>query len=74
MKGQFKLPFTFVKPFIFLLLCLYSQTATPENEILRKMFIGGLSTQTTDETLKEYFSQFGEIISCTVNKDPNTNR
>ena len=32
-----------------------------EPEQQRKLFIGGLSFDTTDEGLKEYFSQFGEV-------------
>ena len=40
----------------------------------RKMFIGGLSWQTTPEGLKEYFSKFGEIAEVMVMKDPTTRR
>jgi RNA-binding protein Musashi len=39
-----------------------------------KMFIGGLSWQTTPEGLKEYFAQFGEIAEVMVMKDPTTRR
>jgi len=39
-----------------------------------KMFIGGLSWQTTPEGLKEYFSKFGEIAEVMVMKDPTTRR
>ena len=38
------------------------------------MFIGGLSYDTTDDSLKGYFSQFGEITDVVVMKDPNTKR
>ncbi|RKF59963.1 putative RNA-binding protein [Erysiphe neolycopersici] len=34
-----------------------------------KMFIGGLNWETTDESLKEYFSQFGEVVECMVMRD-----
>ncbi|KAI1003644.1 hypothetical protein K3495_g4566 [Podosphaera aphanis] len=34
-----------------------------------KMFIGGLNWETTDQSLKEYFSQFGEVIECMVMRD-----
>ncbi|TGZ85622.1 RNA-binding domain-containing protein [Ascodesmis nigricans] len=38
------------------------------------MFIGGLNWETTDESLKEYFSQFGEVVECTVMRDGPTGR
>ncbi|KAF2862955.1 hypothetical protein K470DRAFT_211783 [Piedraia hortae CBS 480.64] len=38
------------------------------------MFIGGLNWETTDESLKAYFSQFGEVIECTVMRDGATGR
>ncbi|RKF57741.1 Polyadenylate-binding protein, cytoplasmic and nuclear [Golovinomyces cichoracearum] len=34
-----------------------------------KMFIGGLNWETTDQSLKEYFSQFGEVVECMVMRD-----
>ncbi|XP_040206183.1 RNA-binding protein Musashi homolog 1 isoform X3 [Rana temporaria] len=39
-----------------------------------KMFIGGLSWQTTQEGLREYFSQFGDVKECLVMRDPLTKR
>ncbi|KAL6235395.1 hypothetical protein BDW75DRAFT_209731 [Aspergillus navahoensis] len=39
-----------------------------------KMFIGGLNWETTDQSLKEYFSQFGEVQECTVMRDSATGR
>ena len=38
----------------------------------RKLFVGGLSRQTTDRELKEHFGKFGEIESVTVKVDPYT--
>ncbi|RMY58336.1 hypothetical protein D0864_13387 [Hortaea werneckii] len=38
------------------------------------MFIGGLNWETTDESLKSYFTQFGEVIECTVMRDGATGR
>ncbi|EIW68566.1 hypothetical protein TREMEDRAFT_74094 [Tremella mesenterica DSM 1558] len=35
-----------------------------------KMFIGGLNWETTDEKLRAYMSEFGEIDACTVMRDP----
>ncbi|XP_062594251.1 RNA-binding protein Musashi homolog 2-like isoform X1 [Saccostrea cucullata] len=39
-----------------------------------KMFIGGLSWQTTVESLKDHFGRFGEIKEAMVMKDPTTKR
>ena len=33
-----------------------------EPESLRKVFIGGLSYKTDDQTFKDYFSKYGDII------------
>ncbi|CAI5444489.1 unnamed protein product [Caenorhabditis angaria] len=39
-----------------------------------KMFIGGLSWQTTAENLRDYFGRFGEVNECMVMRDPATKR
>lgn len=39
-----------------------------------KMFVGGLSWQTTPESVREYFSQFGDVAEVMVMKDPATRR
>ncbi|XP_039519335.1 RNA-binding protein Musashi homolog 1b isoform X3 [Pimephales promelas] len=39
-----------------------------------KMFIGGLSWQTTQEGLKDYFCKFGEVKESMVMRDPVTKR
>jgi len=36
-----------------------------------KIFIGGLTYETTDEKLREHFEQYGRITECTVMKDNN---
>jgi len=38
------------------------------------MFIGGLNTSTTGESLRAYFSQYGEVETTTVMKDPSNGR
>ncbi|PWN99872.1 RNA-binding domain-containing protein, partial [Tilletiopsis washingtonensis] len=38
------------------------------------MFIGGLNWETTDEGLKQYFSQFGRVSHCTIMREAGTNR
>ncbi|KAG8223392.1 hypothetical protein J437_LFUL002637 [Ladona fulva] len=40
----------------------------------RKLFVGGLSWETTDKELREHFSKHGEIESINVKTDPNTGR
>ncbi|XP_048839894.1 heterogeneous nuclear ribonucleoprotein A1b isoform X1 [Brienomyrus brachyistius] len=51
-----------------------SKEAPREPEQLRKLFIGGLSFETTDESLREHFEQWGTLTDCVVMRDPNTKR
>ncbi|XP_063879063.1 heterogeneous nuclear ribonucleoprotein 27C-like isoform X3 [Scylla paramamosain] len=39
-----------------------------------KMFVGGLSWETTQESLQRYFGQYGEVIDCVVMKNNETGR
>nr|GMC55148.1 RNA-binding protein 1-like [Ipomoea batatas] len=34
-----------------------------------KLFVGGVSRQTTDETLREHFSKYGTVVSAVIAKD-----
>uniref|UniRef100_G1QFJ9 RRM domain-containing protein n=1 Tax=Myotis lucifugus TaxID=59463 RepID=G1QFJ9_MYOLU len=43
-------------------------------EQLRKLFIGGLSFETTDESPRSHFEQWGMLTDRVVMRDPNTNR
>ncbi|KAM9855793.1 heterogeneous nuclear ribonucleoprotein A1-like isoform 2-T4 [Aulostomus maculatus] len=45
-----------------------------EPEQLRKLFIGGLSFETTDESLRTHFEQWGSLTDCVVMRDPNSKR
>jgi len=45
-----------------------------EEEQSRKLFIGGLSFETTDDSLNDYFAKYGEITDCVVIKDSETQR
>ncbi|XP_014281775.1 RNA-binding protein squid isoform X1 [Halyomorpha halys] len=40
----------------------------------RKLFVGGLSWETSDKELREHFSTYGSIDSINVKTDPNTGR
>ena len=39
-----------------------------------KLFVGGLSWETTQDSLLRYFSRFGEVIDCVVMKNVETGR
>ncbi|XP_043929400.1 LOW QUALITY PROTEIN: heterogeneous nuclear ribonucleoprotein A1-like [Protopterus annectens] len=43
-----------------------------EPEQLCKLFIGGLSFETTDESLRVHFEQWAALTDCVVLRDPNT--
>lgn len=49
-------------------------TTEEEPEQLRKLFIGGLSYTTTEDSLSEFFSQWGDLTDCVVMQDPGTKR
>ncbi|XP_014670988.1 PREDICTED: heterogeneous nuclear ribonucleoprotein A1-like isoform X2 [Priapulus caudatus] len=40
----------------------------------RKLFIGGLSYETTEDSMKTHFEQWGEIVDCVVMRDMATKR
>lgn len=39
-----------------------------------KLFVGGLSWETTQENLQRYFGRYGEVIDCVVMKNNETGR
>ncbi|XP_055401402.1 heterogeneous nuclear ribonucleoproteins A2/B1-like [Bubalus kerabau] len=41
-----------------------------DNEKFRKLFVGGLSSETTEETLWNYYRQWGYLTDCVVVRDP----
>ena len=42
--------------------------------LYRKLFVGGISWDTTAEGMKAYFEKFGEVADCVVMKDSGTSR
>ena len=42
------------------------------SNIFSKMFVGGLSWQTSEDSMKEYFAQFGPVVEALVMRDPAT--
>ena len=40
----------------------------------KKIYVGNLSYSTTEETLRNQFSQFGEVVSVAIIMDKMTNR
>uniref|UniRef100_A0A914HNG6 RRM domain-containing protein n=1 Tax=Globodera rostochiensis TaxID=31243 RepID=A0A914HNG6_GLORO len=45
-----------------------------EPEQFRKLFIGGLSLNTTDESLHAFYAQYGVLVDCIVMRDAQTKR
>lgn len=41
---------------------------------LGKLFIGGISWDTDEERLKEYFTSYGEVVEAVIMRDRNTGR
>ena len=46
----------------------------PNGEQFRKLFIGGLSFDTDDESLRTHFEEWGDVIDCVVMRDPSSKR
>ena len=46
----------------------------PESKQMRKLFIGGLNYSTTEEEIRDYFQQFGELVDCVLMKFNDSGR
>lgn len=51
---------------VIILISLIQGPEPKEPEQLRKLFIGGLSFETTDDSLREHFEQWGKLTDCVV--------
>lgn len=45
-----------------------------EPEQIRKLFIGGLDYKTSEDTLRQHFEKFGDVIDCVVMREPQSKR
>nr|CAD2197935.1 unnamed protein product [Meloidogyne enterolobii] len=45
-------------------------TTPPQPSQHRKLFIGGLNHETTDDQLCDYYSKWGQVVDCIVIRDP----
>jgi len=52
----------------------YDRDNEVDPEQFQKLFIGGLSYDTTEVSLKDYFSQWGDIKDCVVMRDSQSKR
>uniref|UniRef100_A0A5K3ELX1 RRM domain-containing protein n=1 Tax=Mesocestoides corti TaxID=53468 RepID=A0A5K3ELX1_MESCO len=46
----------------------------PKEDQGKKLFVGGINHKTEEKSLREYFSQYGEIVDVVVMKDSHTGR
>ena len=44
------------------------EAVDPEAKIMRKLFVGSLDISVTEDDLKEYFGDFGEIEDTTIHR------
>ncbi|KAK7492714.1 hypothetical protein BaRGS_00016019 [Batillaria attramentaria] len=51
-----------------------SNISNPNSEQFRKLFIGGLSYETDEKSLRGHFEKWGEIVDCIVMRDPQTKK
>jgi len=50
------------------------QKSSGELLIPRKVFVGGVSQETSQQELYDYFSQYGKVLECSLQMDNNTKR
>ena len=53
----------------------HSHSSGPgSNESAKKVFVGGLSHETTEAEFVQYFSMYGSVVDCVIMCDPNTRK
>lgn len=52
----------------------YLDNTMDDSEQIRKLFLGGLNYNTTEDTLKGYFGQFGTLVDVVVMRFPDSKR
>lgn len=64
-----------------MLIVKQNQKSLPQNPIkyilivyILKIFVGGLSWDTTQKRLEEYFSSFGKVVEALIMTDRETNK
>lgn len=50
------------------------ENSDKEPEQVRKLFIGGLSYETTEQSLRAHFEKWGTLTDCVVMRDPDSKR
>jgi RNA recognition motif-containing protein len=50
----------------------YTEQRRPHDDIEGKIFVGGLSWQTTEASLRFYFEKFGELSDAAIMIDKRT--
>ena len=43
--------------------------SNPNQENFCKLFLGGLAPETTEDSIREHFGSYGEIVDCVVMRD-----
>ncbi len=53
---------------------VYGQEEKGEEDVAGKIFIGGLSWQTNEQTLREHFERYGELTDVALMFDKRSNK
>ena len=59
---------------LFALVYAHALQGKQESEQLRKLFIGGLTYNTTEDDIREHFGKYGKIVDAVVMMDPQTKK
>lgn len=53
---------------------IHTTNRQKSDDILTKVFVGGLKYSTDEETFRNYFSKYGALTDCVIIKDSQTNK